>query len=214
VDLVAAPDPVAGAALEAAGAAAAAVVATAAALVAAAPAVTVTLTVWTAGQSVAAAATTGAATVTVTNLVEVVHGEDEAATAAALVAATAAAEELTAATGAATAPPAGAAPTTPARFLVVKLENPWATMISATLRPALANGVLMLLADRAFSVAAPTTSGSMSGTIPLRATVVGRVGSLQMVGILTLNGLKFCSAATRPLAAARASAPVPSWAII
>ncbi len=40
--------------------------------------------------------------------------------------------------------------------------------------------------------------------------MVGRVGSEQMEGISTTNGLKFCSAATRPRAAAIAASLVPS----
>lgn len=111
-------------------------------------------------------------------------------------------------------PPAGACPTVPSRALVVKLVKPFAAMISATLKPVLANGVLIDAAELAFSVADPSTAGSTSGTIPRRASVAGRDGSLQMDGIVAAKGLKFCSAATRPLAAARASAPVPSCAMI
>ena len=39
---------------------------------------------------------------------------------------------------------------------------------------------------------------------------MGRVGSEQMEGISTTKGLKFCSAATRPLAAATAASLDPS----
>jgi len=70
------------------------------------------------------------------------------------------------------------------------------------------------VAEFAFSVADPPTAGSTRGTIPRRAAVVGSVGSLQIDGILTTKGLKFCSAATRPAAAAMESAPVPSVATI
>lgn len=42
----------------------------------------------------------------------------------------------------------------------------------------------------------------MRGTTPRRAAVVGSVGSLQMEGISTTNGLKFCSAPAKPRAAA------------
>ena len=59
----------------------------------------------------------------------------------------------------------------------------------------------------AFSVLDPPTAGSMRGTIPRKASVVGRVGSLQIVGMLTTNGLKFCSAATSPIAAGIAPEP-------
>lgn len=83
-------------------------------------------------------------------------------------------------------------------------------MISATLKPALANGVLRDFAELAFSRSDPVTAGSMRGITPRSASVFGRVGSLQMEGILVAKGLKFCSAATSPLAAARASAPLPS----
>ena len=64
--------------------------------------------------------------------------------------------------------------------------------------------------ELAFSRASPPTAGSMRGTTPRRAAVVGRVGSEQMDGMLTTKGLKFCSAATRPRAAAMAASLVPS----
>lgn len=83
-------------------------------------------------------------------------------------------------------------------------------MTSATLNPVASKEVVTELLEFAFSVEDPPTAGSTRGTIPLRASVVGRVGSEQMDGISTLKGLKFCSAATRPLAAAMESAPVPS----
>ena len=87
-------------------------------------------------------------------------------------------------------------------------------MTSATLNPVASKGVATEVLELAFSVLDPTTAGSIRGTIPLRTAVVGRVGSEQMDGMSTLKGLKFCSAATRPLAAAIESAPVPSWATI
>jgi hypothetical protein len=43
-----------------------------------------------------------------------------------------------------------------------------------------------------------------------RAAVVGRVGSEQIEGMLTTKGLKFCSAATRPRAAAIPASLLPS----
>ena len=66
----------------------------------------------------------------------------------------------------------------------------------------------------ASSTSCPTTAGSMRGTTPRRAAVVGRVGSEQTDGMLTTKGLKFCSAATRPRAAAMAASLVPSSATI
>lgn len=102
----------------------------------------------------------------------------------------------------------------PSKATAVKFEKPLATMTSATLRPSALKAVVLLVAELAFSVSLPTTAGSMSGTIPLSTAVVGSVGSLQIEGMLTTNGLKFCSAATRPFAAAIESAPVPSSATI
>ena len=127
---------------------------------------------------------------------------------------TAAAADL--ATGAAllTSATALEAPAVPSAALVMKFEKPFAAMISATLMPALANGVVTDFAELAFSRSEPTTAGSMRGTIPRRASVVGRVGSLQIDGTETTKGLKFCSAATSPRAAAIESAPVPRVATI
>lgn len=87
-------------------------------------------------------------------------------------------------------------------------------MTWATLIPSAAKGVTIEVAELAFSVASPPTAGSMRGTTPRRAAVVGRVGSEQMDGMLTTNGLKFCSAATRPRAAATARSLVPSSAMM
>ena len=50
--------------------------------------------------------------------------------------------------------------------------------------------------------------------MPRRASVVGKVGSLHKVGVSWLKGLKFCSAATKSLAAFRASAPFPKVAMM
>lgn len=58
----------------------------------------------------------------------------------------------------------------------------------------------------------PTTAGSTSGMTPLRRGLAGRLASLQMVGMLTTKGLKFCSAPTKPRAAATAAAEVPRFA--
>jgi hypothetical protein len=58
------------------------------------------------------------------------------------------------------------------------------------------------LAALAFSKSEPVTAGSIRGTTPRRASVLGRVGSLQIDGMLTTKGLKFCSAPARPRAAA------------
>jgi hypothetical protein len=62
--------------------------------------------------------------------------------------------------------------------------------------------------ELAFSISEPTTPGSMRGMIPRRAAEVGSVGSLQRLWMSTTKLLKFCSAATRPIAAS--SAPLPS----
>lgn len=128
--------------------------------------------------------------------------------------------ELTAATGAtlalaltATLPleaPPGV-PTVPSTALVVKLEKPAATMTSATDIPVLLSCVVSEAAELAFSLSEPVTAGSMRGTIPRRSGLTGREVSLQIEGTETTKGLKFCSAATRPRAAATASAPSPSW---
>lgn len=76
------------------------------------------------------------------------------------------------------------------------------------------NGVVAEVFELVFSTSWPPTAGSMRGTTPRSASVVGRVGSEQTEGISTLNGLKFCSAATRPRAAAMARSLVPSSAIM
>lgn len=76
------------------------------------------------------------------------------------------------------------------------------------------NGVILEEFEFAFSTSCPITAGSMRGTTPRRAAVVGRVGSEQIDGTLTTKGLKFCSAATRPRAAAMAASLVPSSATI
>ena len=65
--------------------------------------------------------------------------------------------------------------------------------------------------ELAFSRASPPTAGSIKGTTPRRARVVGRVGSEQMEGMLTTKGLKFCSAATSPRAAATAASLEPNY---
>lgn len=101
-------------------------------------------------------------------------------------------------------------PLVPAASVVVKFENPCATITSATLRPSAANGVVVLVALFAFSVALPPTAGSIKGTTPRRAAVVGKVGSEQMFGTETAEGLKFCSAATRPRAAEMTAGSLPS----
>jgi hypothetical protein len=87
-------------------------------------------------------------------------------------------------------------------------------MTWATLNPSAGKGVIFDALALAFSTASPTTAGSMSGTTPRRAAVVGRVGSEQIDGMLTINGLKFCSAATSPRAAETAASLVPSSAMI
>ena len=48
----------------------------------------------------------------------------------------------------------------------------------------------------AFSTSCPPTAGSIRGTTPRSSADFGRVGSLQMDGMDTTKGLKFCSAAT------------------
>jgi hypothetical protein len=121
-------------------------------------------------------------------------------------------EEVTTVTG--TAPRGGALPTLPARSFVVKFEKPALTITCATLNPAALNCVCSEAAEFWFSTVDPTTAGSIRGTMPRRREFAGRVGSLQIEGMLTRKGLKFCSAATKPRAAATASAPVPSWARI
>jgi hypothetical protein len=105
---------------------------------------------------------------------------------------------------------AGEDPLVPSTASVVKLEKPLLAMICATLKPALANGVVFEVTELEFSRAEPPTAGSTRGTTPLRAAVVGKVGSSQMLGTLTTKGLKFCSAATRPLAAEMTWGSVPS----
>lgn len=87
-------------------------------------------------------------------------------------------------------------------------------MTWATLSPSAGKGVIFDLLALAFSTISPTTAGSMRGTTPRRAAVVGRVGSEQIDGMSTRNGLKFCSAATRPRAAAIAASLFPSSATI
>lgn len=64
--------------------------------------------------------------------------------------------------------------------------------------PVALNAVLSDAAEFEFSRAEPPTAGSMRGTMPRRTAVVGRVGSLQIEGMWTRKGLKFCSAATKP----------------
>lgn len=103
-------------------------------------------------------------------------------------------------------------PLVPAASVVVKFEKPCATITSATLRPSAANGVVVLVALFAFSVSLPPTAGSIKGTTPRRAAVVGKVGSEQMFGTETAEGLKFCSAATRPRAAEMTAGSLPSCA--
>jgi hypothetical protein len=96
----------------------------------------------------------------------------------------------------------------PAASSAVKLEKPLATKTSATERPTAFKGVIFELLDKALAISEPTTPGSMRGVMPRRGKDVGSVGSLQMDGISTTKLLKFCSAATRPIAAS--SAPLPS----
>jgi hypothetical protein len=68
----------------------------------------------------------------------------------------------------------------------------------------------MDVAERAFSVSDPPTAGSIRGTTPRSSALFGRVGSEQMDGIETTKGLKFCSAATSPRAAATARSELPN----
>jgi hypothetical protein len=75
-------------------------------------------------------------------------------------------------------------------------------MTSATLSPVASNGVVREEAALVFSSDEPPTAGSTRGTTPRRLSVTGRVGSLQIDGMLTRKGLKFCSAPARPRAAA------------
>jgi hypothetical protein len=100
----------------------------------------------------------------------------------------------------------------PAASLVRKLVKPEAAVMSATLKPAAVRGVVREAAEAAFCAAAPSTAGSTRGMIPLRASVTGSVASLHSVGCVAANGLKFCSAATSPLAAS--SPPSPRVATI
>ena len=79
------------------------------------------------------------------------------------------------------------APTFPSASLVVKLEKPFAAMTSATLMPSALNGVVRDWAEAAFSTSDPPTAGSTRGTMPRMRALVGRVGSLQMVGMLVVN---------------------------
>lgn len=83
-------------------------------------------------------------------------------------------------------------------------------MTWATLRPSAVKGVVMEVLELAFSRVDPPTAGSIRGTTPRRAAVFGRVGSEQMDGTETTNGLKFCSAATKPRAAAMTASLDPS----
>jgi len=97
----------------------------------------------------------------------------------------------------------------PSTATAVKLAKPLLAMTCATLKPSAAKGVIFDLFELAFSRDESRTAGSMRGTTPRRATVVGRVGSEQMDGMDVTKGLKFCSAATRPRAAAMAASLVP-----
>lgn len=103
-------------------------------------------------------------------------------------------------------------PLFPAASVVVKFENPCATITSATLRPSASNGVATLVLLFAFSSSLPPTAGSTRGTTPRSAAVVGSAGSEQIFGTETTKGLKFCSAATRPRAADTTAEALPSWA--
>lgn len=85
--------------------------------------------------------------------------------------------------------------------------KPAAVAKSAILFPVASRGVVKEAFDAAFSTSEPVTAGSMRGTIPRRASVVGRVGSEQKVGLSVADGLKFCSAATRPFAASTPPSP-------
>ena len=96
----------------------------------------------------------------------------------------------------------------------MKLLNPFSVSKSATLLPSAFRGLALVWAERALAAADPPTLGSIKGVMPRRRALAGRDGSLQMVGISWTNGLKFFSAATIPIAAATASAPVPSSARI
>ena len=106
--------------------------------------------------------------------------------------------------------PASTVDLDPSRATAVKFVNPWAAITCATLNPSALNGVVTELADRAFSTSEPPTAGSTSGTTPRSSALFGRVGSEQIDGIETAKGLKFCSAATRPRAAATARSLVPN----
>lgn len=160
------------------------------------------------------------------------HGAAEAAAAAVIVAkvvgqevvtkvaatatATAAAAEAVVREAVSTADEAAIAalpgvPLLPLRSSVVKFENPWATMTSATLSPVASNGVPRDVAWLEFSSIEPPTAGSTNGTMPRRDSVVGRVGSLHIDGISTTKGLKFCSAAC---ATVIDCVPFPSWTTI
>lgn len=95
------------------------------------------------------------------------------------------------------APPrVDAATFVPAASTAVKLEKPCAIMTWATLNPVASNGVVMLVAELAFSTSCPPTAGSIRGTTPRSSADLGRVGSEQMEGMEATKGLKFCSAAT------------------
>lgn len=107
--------------------------------------------------------------------------------------------------------PAGV-PLFPAASVVVKFEKPCATITSATLNPSAVNGVEILDLLFAFSLSLPPTAGSIKGTTPRRAAVVGNVGSEQIFGTEATKGLKFCSAATRPRAAEVTAGSLPSCA--
>jgi hypothetical protein len=128
-----------------------------------------------------ATATEEAGSVNMVIVTVTVAGQTSAATA--VVAATA--DEATAtgaelaatlATGEAAAPPAAAC--------AVKFVKPFAVRRSAMLIPAAAMGDLADEAERAFATSEPTTAGSMRGVIPRRISVTGRVGSLQIDGML------------------------------
>lgn len=128
-----------------------------------------------------AVATDEAACVNMVDVTVTVAGQ----TSTAAVVVVAAAEEITAmgsdvavliAADETAAPPAAAWP--------VKFVKPFAVRRSATLIPTATSGVLAVLADRLLATTAPTTAGSMRGVMPRRISVAGRVGSLQMVGML------------------------------
>jgi hypothetical protein len=124
-------------------------------------------------------------------------GETHSASAAVVAAAAATVVEDSAGGAAPPDVDPGAAPTFPARSLVVKFENPALTNTSATLSPVASNGVTRDCAESWLARVEPPTAGSMRGKIPRKTAVVGRVGSLQMVGMFWTKGLKFCSAATK-----------------